>query len=259
MVARAQRRKRGQHGVSPRAVGAVAGIVCEWKHRGASANGKQQAGCAAGCCRARLPWRCCWPSPALLAGHARAHSSSGSGGGSSYLFACSSSCQLRSSSGGGGSSSGGSRRGRSLLGCKGLGIGARGCRCRRPHHRGARGGGGATRSSRDRGARGRWWRRAWVSQRLARCTPQQIPRTAGNRNLANKITRDLPLHISVAVAVGTRPRRRAPASGARRLVASHVTLNTLGGGGGQFLRSPGAIAPGPPGVKVAIPRVRRST
>ena len=52
---------------------------------------------------------------------------------------------------------------------------ARGCRGRRPHRRTARGGGRGRARQEGLGAREpRWRRRAWVSQRLARCTPSKF-------------------------------------------------------------------------------------
>ena len=58
---------------------------------------------------------------------------------------------------------------------RGWASAARGCRGRRPHRRTARGGGRGRARQEGLGAREpRWRRRAWVSQRLARCTPSKF-------------------------------------------------------------------------------------
>ena len=73
---------------------------------------------------------------------------------------------------------------------------ARGCRGGCPHRRGARGGGRGRAQQQGRGARGpRWRRRAWVSQRLARCTPSKFLGQPGIGIWLIGITRDLPQHL----------------------------------------------------------------
>ena len=82
----------------------------------------------------------------------------------------------------------------SMLVCKA--SAARGCRGGCPHRRGARGGGRGRAQQQGRGARGpRWRRRAWVSQRLARCTPSKFLGQPGIGIWLIGITRDLPQHF----------------------------------------------------------------
>ena len=109
---------------------------------------------------------------------------------------------------------------------------ARGCRGGCPHRRGARGGGRGRAQQQGRGARGpRWRRRAWVSQRLARCTPSKFLGQPGIGIWLIGITRDLPQHL-------------------------HGGSRSGRGGGGEHLRAASRRTPATP---LLPPRARGSS